>query len=139
MKKNQNRMGRGIGDIAAERGLDYLLPPGEPGPESTSTNAGQPLLVAPSLIDLNPNQPRRNFDEKEMASIAQSVKSRGVVKPLHVIAKADGRYELIDGERRLRAARLLNLDKVPSSSRKNLKTRPRAFSCPWSITCAGRI
>jgi ParB family chromosome partitioning protein len=111
MKKNQNRMGRGMEEITAERGLKFLLPSGEAGLERT--NAGQPLLVDPSLIDLNPDQPRRNFDEKEMASLAQSVKSRGVIDPLDVISKADGRYELIDGERRLRAARLLNLEQVP--------------------------
>lgn len=109
MKKN--RLGRGLEDIAQERGLDYLLPPAEAGPERTE--AGRPLLADIKLIDLNPDQPRRHFGEQEIASLAQSIKTQGVVDPLEARPKEDGRFELIDGERRLRAARLLNLEKVP--------------------------
>jgi ParB family chromosome partitioning protein len=110
MKKN--RLGRGLEDIASERGLDFLLPPAETGP-GLSGEAGRPLMADTGLIDLNPDQPRLHFGEQEIASLAQSIKAKGIVTPLKVSPKVDGRYQLIDGERRLRAARLLNLEKVP--------------------------
>jgi ParB family chromosome partitioning protein len=111
MTTKKNRLGRGIEDIASARGLSSLLQ--ETGPDRTSETAGRAIEVNIDLIDLNPDQPRRHFDEKEIASLAQSVKSLGVTNPLMVRPKPGGRYELIDGERRLRAARRLNLTQIP--------------------------
>jgi len=114
MKKN--RLGRGIEDIALERGLDYLLPRDtETGTDKIEVvnDAGRPLPVDINLIDLNPDQPRTVFNEQELASLAQSIKSVGIIDPLKVKLKEDGRYELIDGERRFRAAKLLSLEEVP--------------------------
>jgi ParB family chromosome partitioning protein len=113
MTEKKSRLGRGIEDIASARGLDYLLPSNEAGAETADAAAGRPIMAALDLIDLNPDQPRRHFDEQEIASLAQSVKSLGVTTPLMVRPKEAGRYELIDGERRLRAARLVNLEKIP--------------------------
>lgn len=64
-------------------------------------------------IKPNPNQPRSYFDEEKLNSLAESIRERGVIQPL-LVAKAKGnRYDLIAGERRLRAARIAGVDEVP--------------------------
>jgi ParB family chromosome partitioning protein len=71
-----------------------------------------PALVAISEIKANPNQPRKIFKEKELKELSDSIKENGVIQPL-VVLKAEKGFELIAGERRLRAAKLAGLDKVP--------------------------
>jgi ParB family transcriptional regulator, chromosome partitioning protein len=66
------------------------------------------------LISPNPNQPRSSFDEQSLVGLAESVKSRGVLQPVLVRPLVGGRYELIAGERRWRAARMAQLDTVPA-------------------------
>lgn len=61
----------------------------------------------------NPNQPRRRFDYDELEGLAQSIRANGILQPLLVRNLENGKYELIAGERRLRAARLIGLTKVP--------------------------
>ncbi len=61
----------------------------------------------------NPNQPRRRFDYDELEGLAQSIRANGILQPLLVRQLENGKYELIAGERRLRAARLIGLTKVP--------------------------
>jgi ParB family transcriptional regulator, chromosome partitioning protein len=69
------------------------------------------MKVAIHLIDPNPNQPRTIFDESELAGLAKTVAKHGVILPLAVEPKGD-RYILIDGERRLRAAKLAGLKEI---------------------------
>ncbi|MBX7143265.1 MAG: ParB/RepB/Spo0J family partition protein [Oligoflexia bacterium] len=67
-----------------------------------------------SVIDRDPNQPRVNFDEEKLRELAASIKIYGVLSPLLVRpSKIPGRYMLIAGERRFRAAQLVGLDSVP--------------------------
>jgi ParB family chromosome partitioning protein len=66
------------------------------------------------LIAPNPDQPRQAFDEEALVALAESIKQRGVLQPVLVRAVPGGRYELIAGERRWRAARLADLDEVPA-------------------------
>ena len=61
----------------------------------------------------SPSQPRRHFDPYELEKLAESIKTSGIVQPLLVRQQAYGKYELIAGERRLRAAKLIGLKKVP--------------------------
>jgi ParB family transcriptional regulator, chromosome partitioning protein len=70
--------------------------------------------VPPGLIDPNPNQPRRAFDEEGLAALADSIRARGVLQPILVRPLAGGRYELVAGERRWRAAKLANLGTLPA-------------------------
>lgn len=65
------------------------------------------------LIDTNPYQPRRSFDDKDINELADSIESEGLLQPIVVRQKGD-RYELIAGERRLRACRVLDLKVVPA-------------------------
>ncbi|MBQ9375023.1 MAG: ParB/RepB/Spo0J family partition protein [Ruminococcus sp.] len=73
---------------------------------------GRVVEVAIGLIRPNPNQPRKHFDQKELASLAKSISQDGIIQPL-TVRRQDGHFELISGERRLRAARLAGLRSVP--------------------------
>lgn len=92
------------------RGLDALLP------SSGSGDPGQAdgLIEVPiDQISPNPNQPRHAFDDDALADLSRSIVQLGVLQPLLVRALGGGSFELIAGERRLRASRLAGLDKVP--------------------------
>lgn len=86
------------------RGLDALLG-AEPAPDEQA-------LAPVAMIADNPHQPRKNFDPDELASLSASVKSHGVLQPL-VVRRSGERYELVAGERRLRAAVQAGLKLVP--------------------------
>lgn len=74
---------------------------------------GAPSEVALDAILPNPRQPRTNFEDAALRELASSVKEYGVLNPLTVRPLSEGRYELIAGERRLRAAKLAGLQNVP--------------------------
>jgi ParB family chromosome partitioning protein len=91
------------------RGLDAILPPG--GKEEGLREI--PL----ELIEPNPRQPRRVFDQAAIAELAESITARGVLQPVVVSKLPGGRYELVAGERRLRAAKVAGLDAIPAMVR----------------------
>lgn len=95
------------------RGLDALIR-ARPAPEKTATteSAEEVLRVPVARIRAAPWQPRRRFDAAALAELVESVRARGVLQPLWVRPTADG-YELIAGERRLRAAVEAGLAEVP--------------------------
>src|SRR3954447_15551011 len=70
--------------------------------------------IPPDLIAPNPSQPRRDFDDDALLALAESVKARGILQPLVVRPLPGGSYELVAGERRLRAAKIAGLETVPS-------------------------
>jgi ParB family transcriptional regulator, chromosome partitioning protein len=70
--------------------------------------------VAIELIGPNPHQPRRHFDEEALTALAASLEERGVLQPVLVRPLPGGRYELIAGERRWRAARIAGLEQIPA-------------------------
>jgi ParB family chromosome partitioning protein len=93
---------RGMG-----RGLAAILP---------VEGVGEPDFreVPVALIRPNPDQPRRSFDPESITALAESISEAGVIQPLVVRPLPDGRYELIAGERRWRAAREAGLEIVPA-------------------------
>ena len=96
---------RGLG-----KGLEALIPPG-----SNLAAGGQGvLMVAVDQIDPNPYQPRRNFDDAKLEELAASIREHGVVQPIVVRPLGGSRYELVAGERRWRACRLLSMESVPA-------------------------
>ena len=72
------------------------------------------MQIAIDSIDANPFQPRTRFDEQALDELASSIKQLGIVQPLTVRESANGRFQLIAGERRLRAAKLAGLTHVPA-------------------------
>jgi ParB family chromosome partitioning protein len=88
------------------RGLDALIP-------GTQERGG--ILELPlDRIERNPHQPRQAFDEGQLGELAASIAVHGVLQPIVVRALADGRWQLIAGERRLRAARMASLETIPA-------------------------
>ena len=71
------------------------------------------------LIEPNPHQPRRQFDEETLVALAESIKARGVIQPVLVRPVSGGRFELVAGERRWRAARIAELDTIPAVVREH--------------------
>ena len=97
---------RGMG-----RGLSAIL---SPMTQSTEHKEGTSLReIDVSLIVPNPNQPRKQFEDTALVSLAESLRERGVLQPVLVRQLASGKYELIAGERRWRAAQLAGLAKIP--------------------------
>lgn len=103
------------------KGLGALIPgvqndAGEEIRRELAQLSGAPAEVAPialSKIRPNPFQPRRNFAEAELAELAASIREHGVIQPVTVRKAAEG-YELISGERRVRAARQAGLTEIPA-------------------------
>lgn len=84
-----------------------------------NSSFGEKVLKIPILdIFLNPKQPRRSFDSESLKSLSESIKQYGILQPL-VVTKVDGGYELIAGERRLRASRMAGLTEVPAILKEN--------------------
>ncbi len=71
------------------------------------------------MIDPSPNQPRRSFDEESLVALAGSIRAQGVLQPVLVRPQANGRYELVAGERRWRASRLAELESIPAIVRRH--------------------
>jgi ParB family chromosome partitioning protein len=81
--------------------------------KSSAVAEGVASLVDINQIKTNPNQPRKIFKEKELEELSLSIKENGIIQPLIVAKMEGGSFELVAGERRLRAAKKANLEKVP--------------------------
>ena len=92
---------RGLG-----RGLDALMP------EITPRDTDRIAVLGIGEIDPNPNQPRQKFDQASLKELADSIRQVGVLQPI-LVCEADGRYRIIAGERRWRAARMAELKEIP--------------------------
>ena len=109
MKKNS--LGRGLGVLFSEAGISGELETQEPAPPVTITeNAVVELPLG--LIDPNREQPRKRFDEDALKQLTDSIRQSGVIQPIIVYPNA-GRYTIVAGERRWRAAKLAGLSTVP--------------------------
>jgi ParB family chromosome partitioning protein len=86
-----------------------------PAAARTSSAASEgPRSVAIDLVQRNPNQPRRHFDEHDLSELAGSIKTHGVLQPILVRPIAGGKYEIVAGERRWRAAQRAGLHTIPA-------------------------
>ena len=107
-RQSQPARSRGMG-----RGLAAILSvSGAAGPDGPDGDDLRDIPV--ELISPNPKQPRRRFEESALTSLADSLKERGVLQPVLVRPVAGGRYELVAGERRWRAAQLAGLESIPA-------------------------
>ncbi len=95
------------------RGLSALFDDNEQNVEVKIPDA-QTNEVDITLIDRNPNQPRQTFDEDSLNEMAESIKTYGVLQPLLLVPKLDGRYLIVAGERRFRASSRAGLRTVPA-------------------------
>ena len=99
------------------KGLDLIL--GSPETDITSKDisgdfvAGAVAAIDINLIETNPFQPRTEFDETALRELAQSIKEQGVIQPVTVRKLGYNKYQLISGERRLRASKMAGLTTIP--------------------------
>ena len=108
---SKNRLGRGL-DALIPTDIDDFVTDNLPTELKSSGNDIAEVAVGSILP--NPHQPRTEFSQKDLSELSQSVKTHGILQPLVVIKTDDGNFQLVAGERRLRAAKLAGLDKVPA-------------------------
>ena len=99
------------------RGLSAILSDDENNRFKNSVSSTSFNEISVDSIDLNPFQPRTNFNKKDIDNLASSIKVLGLIQPITVKVDND-RYELISGERRLRAFKLLKINNIPAYVRK---------------------
>jgi ParB family transcriptional regulator, chromosome partitioning protein len=105
-------------EAALGRGLSALIPKrptAAPAPALKRTPEGEVVeALAVDAIDPNPHQPRQAFDDRALEDLTASIKTHGILQPLIVTKLSSGRFELVAGERRLRAAKRLGWKDVPA-------------------------
>ena len=72
------------------------------------------LRIPEGMIEPNPFQPRMSFDKEALEELAESIRTFGLIQPITVRKKAEGKYQIISGERRFRACRLAGMDMIPA-------------------------
>lgn len=118
-KAKQGGLGRGLGalglgkNVLAGASKADTPVPAEETPAAASAVPENPTEISVEVIAPNRFQPRREFDEAALEELRESIARHGILQPLSVRAVGDGKYELIAGERRLRAARLAGRTTVP--------------------------
>lgn len=109
MDKNTNsKLGKGLGALLGGGDLPIAANSVARIKQDSSGN------IRVESIEVNPHQPRANFDEQALQELAESIKTYGLIQPVTVRPVANGKYELISGERRLRASKLAGLKEIPA-------------------------
>lgn len=117
--EKKRKLGKGLGALLGETRREEPLARTSISDEENnagSTGYGQSGLanLAVSSIDPLPGQPRRRFDDDALNELSASIAARGVIQPIIVRARDDGRYQLVAGERRWRAAQRARLHEIPA-------------------------
>jgi ParB family chromosome partitioning protein len=120
--KGRSRLGRGLSSLMGSApGVETNLPVMRELPDESATapdnspavNGASPTEIPVGQVSVNPHQPRRSFDEAALSQLAESIKSSGLIQPI-IVRPFDGGYQLIAGERRLRAAKIAGLATIPA-------------------------
>ena len=121
MNKDKPRLGRGLASLLGEAAVHT-----EDTPQHGESSVGQSIetsehhktetatrLIPINRVDPNPYQPRTQVSEEELEKLVESIRQYGVIQPI-VVRLREGRYQLIAGQRRLEAARKLNINAIPA-------------------------
>ncbi len=123
--KSKPRLGRGLSGLISEPvkvpAVEPKLPAKSPSASKeippvggmSSDGASRLFEIDINSIDRNPFQPRSEFDEAALADLAKSIEQSGLIQPI-AVRSVDGRWQLVAGERRLRAAKLAKLERIPA-------------------------
>ena len=115
IQKKRNALGRGLSALLDDNekvkspASTDALP--KPSPQKGNPNFEEILV---SNIEVNPFQPRIDFDEEALEELAESIKVQGLIQPITVRRLNDTEFQLISGERRLQASKKINLEKIPA-------------------------
>lgn len=110
----RKRLGKGLGALMGESRREEPLVAEKSKANSASSPSGGLASLPVSAIEPLPGQPRRRFDEAALDELAASIAQRGVIQPVIVRPLAGGRYQLVAGERRWRAAQKARLHEIPA-------------------------
>ncbi|MBS1742410.1 MAG: ParB/RepB/Spo0J family partition protein [Bacteroidetes bacterium] len=110
--QKKDALGKGIRSLLQNIDADLKTTTGNLKTEVVEKSTGV-LNVALDLIDTNPNQPRKDFDETALSELAASIRTHHIIQPLTVSPIGNGRYRLVAGERRYRASKIAGLKEVP--------------------------
>lgn len=136
MMKRPSGLGRGLGALippsqggtfSSTRPADLEVPLSGPiaSREDVPVALGVYREVPIADVEANPHQPRKHFDHAALEDLVSSIRDRGIIEPLVVTERGDGKYELIAGERRLRAANIAGLRVVPCVVREQADDREK--------------
>ena len=108
MDKDAKKLGKGLGALLGGGNLPIA--------QNSAARIKQDSVgtIRIESIEVNPNQPRTKFDEEALKELAESIKTYGLIQPITVRPIANGKYQLISGERRLRACKLAGLQEIPT-------------------------
>ena len=104
--KRRNALGRGLGALLDDS-LIFETP-------ARSVVAGNMMEITLDQIEVNPFQPRSDFNQESLRELADSIKAQGIIQPVTVRKLGDSKYQLIAGERRLQASKLAGLKVIPA-------------------------
>ena len=122
MAKQQRGLGKGIGALLGDPGFSPVRQPvgyvnkgvvSQASPVQVQDTADI-LRIPVDMIEPNPYQPRMSFGQEALEELAESIQSLGLIQPITVRRIAEGRYQIISGERRFRACRLSGMDMIPA-------------------------
>ena len=120
MSKQQRGLGKGLGALlGGDADLSQIRKPvGYVNKEVVRNDQPQDtsdiLRIPVDMIEPNPFQPRMSFDQESLEELADSIRTLGLIQPIAVRRKTDGRYQIISGERRFRACQLTGMDMIPA-------------------------
>ena len=112
-KSNKDALGKGIRSLLQSIDSDLKTGTGNLKPNVVETATGT-NRIAVDDIEVNPKQPRRDFDEQALKELADSIRMHDIIQPVTVSRMANGKYRLIYGERRLRASKMAGLKDIPA-------------------------
>jgi len=109
-----NGLGRGLGSLIPQKVKKEATTSSGEAVVSVISEADKDkvLKISPNEININPMQPRKRFADTNMDELVDSIKQYGIIQPL-IVSRENGKFELIAGERRLRASKIIGLEKIP--------------------------
>jgi len=111
-KQNKDLLGKGIRSLL--QSIDSDLKTGTGLKQTVVESATGSLRISVDEIDVNPKQPRRDFNLQSLEELAASIKIHDIIQPITVSKMPSGRYRIVSGERRLRAAKIAGLKDIPA-------------------------
>lgn len=114
MAKKRKALGRGLDSILPTNLPEENPPVVESSSSSSSSSPASVFMIPLDQIEVNPFQPRKHFQPEPLEELAASIKMHGIIQPITVRKLTDNQYQLIAGERRLRASQIAELKEVPA-------------------------
>ncbi len=112
MSKGKEALGKGIRALLDDIDLSLQLPKSQP--EKPTGIQGQSFVLPLESIEVNPFQPRADFDQLKLTELADSIRIHGVIQPITVRKISGNKYQLIAGERRLKASHMAGIKEIPA-------------------------